>query len=395
MATSESQWGAPCNETGLSAPQDWYCGEVAKEEYNSVTLLARSASALILLSSAIVQAQQPAASQPTTEAQAPTRDTSYIDAQGTAHITRIVPVPKTISPEAQRSMSRQAPDQGPPESLAERRRHTDAYTAGARVAWSRVCPNQLVEDKIAGVPVRIVTPEGLPEANRDKVLLNLHGGGFNSDSGSYTESIPIASYSKIKVVAVLYRLAPEHPFPAAVDDSVAVYKELLKTHRADHMVIYGTSAGAILTAQVAARLKQLGLPLPAALGIFSGLGDFSRSGDSEAMYGLRGLTGHLDPPEPTPHDPEYAVSTNPRDPVLSPIFSDLHGLPPTLFITSGRDLLLSGTIDLHRAYYKAGVDARLVVYDALPHAFWYDPTLPEAIEANHIMADFFVQQLSK
>jgi acetyl esterase/lipase len=345
---------------------------------------------------AIVQAQQPAAApQPTTSAQAPTLDTSYIDAQGTAHVTRIVPVPKTISAEAQRSLSRQMPDQGPPQSLADRRKGTDAYTARARVEWSRLCPNQLVEDRIAGVPVRIVTPEGLPEANRDKVLLNLHGGGFNSDSGSYTESIPIAAYSRMKVVAVLYRLAPEHPFPAAVDDSVAVYKELLKTYKPGHVVIYGTSAGAILTAEVAARLKQLGLPLPAALGIFSGLGDFSRDGDSLALYGLRGLSGHLDPPGPGPHDSEYVVATDPRDPVLSPIFSDPRGLPPTLFVTSGRDLLLSGTVNLHRAYFNAGVDARLVVFDALPHAFWYDSTLPEAIEANHIMADFFVQQLGK
>jgi acetyl esterase/lipase len=81
--------------------------------------------------------------------------------------------------------------------------------ARARVAWTQVCPNQIVEDKIAGVPVHIVTPDGMPDANKDKVLLNLHGGGFNSDSGSYTESIPIASYTKVKVVAVLYRLAPE------------------------------------------------------------------------------------------------------------------------------------------------------------------------------------------
>ena len=351
---------------------------------------------LLLLAPAIVQAQQPAAApQPTTPAQAPTLDTSYIDAQGTAHVTRIVPVPETISAEAQRSLRRQMPDQGPPQSLADRRNGTDAYTARARVEWSRLCPNQLVEDRIAGVPVRIVTPEGLPEANRDKVLLNLHGGGFNSDSGSYTESIPIAAYSRIKVVAVLYRLAPEHPFPAAVDDSVAVYKELLKTYKPGHVVIYGTSAGAILTAEVAARLKQLGLPLPAALGIFSGLGDFSRDGDSQALYGLRGLSGHLDPPGPGPHDPEYVVATDPRDPVLSPIFSDPRGLPPTLFVTSGRDLLLSGTVNLHRAYFNAGVDARLVVFDALPHAFWYDSTLPEAIEANHMMADFFIQQLRK
>ncbi len=344
----------------------------------------------MLLASAIVEAQQP-----TTADQAPTRDTSYIDAQGTAHVTRVVPVPKTISTEAQRRLSRSEPDQGPPQSLADRRKGTDAYTARARVEWSKLCPNLLVEEKIAGVPVRIVTPEGLTEANRDKVLLNLHGGGFNSDSGSYTESIPIAGYSKIKVVAVLYRLAPEHAFPAAVDDSVAVYKELLKTYQPGHIVIYGTSAGAVLTAQVAARLKQLGLPLPAALGIFSGLGDFARHGDSEAIYSLRGFSGHLDPPEPETRDREYLAGTDPRDPVLSPIFGDLHGLPPTLFITSGRDLLLSGTVNLHRAYLNAQVDARLVVFDALPHAFWYDSTLPEAIEANHMMADFFVQQLRK
>src|SRR3982751_94765 len=132
----------------------------------------------LLLGCGIVQAQQSAVSpKPTTAGEAPTRDTSYIDAQGTAHVTRVVPVPKTISPEAQRRLSRPEPDQGPPQSLAERRQSTDAYTARARLEWSRLCPNQLVEDKIAGIPVRIVTPEGLPDANRDKVLLNVHGGG--------------------------------------------------------------------------------------------------------------------------------------------------------------------------------------------------------------------------
>lgn len=331
----------------------------------------------------------------TTAADAPNRDTSYIDSNGTAHVTRVVPVPQTISPEAQKSLSRQEPDQGPPQPLEQRRKMTDAYTASARGEWTKICPNTIDEQKMAGVPVRIVTPEGMPAANRDKVLLNLHGGGFNSDSGSYTESIPIASYTKMKVVAVLYRLSPEVKFPAAVDDSIAVYKELLKAYKPKHIVIYGTSAGAILTAEVVAKIKQLGLPMPAALGIFSGMGDFARSGDSIAMYALRGLSGHLDPPEPGAHDPYYVGETDAKDPVLSPIYGDLHGLPPTLFVTSGRDLLLSGTVNLHRAYLLAGVDARLVVYDALPHAFWYDPKLPEAIEANRIMADYFVKQLGK
>jgi monoterpene epsilon-lactone hydrolase len=140
--------------------------------FNSMKLVTRSASLALLLVSPIVEAQQPAAAPlPTTAAQAPTRDTSYIDAQGTAHITRVVPVPKTISTEAQRSLSQPGPDQGPPQSLADDRKGTDAYTASARVEWSRLCPNQIVEEKIAGVPVRIVTPEGLPEANRDRVLV--------------------------------------------------------------------------------------------------------------------------------------------------------------------------------------------------------------------------------
>ncbi|HKD59834.1 MAG TPA: alpha/beta hydrolase [Terracidiphilus sp.] len=356
--------------------------------------VSRAFALALLLSSSLVVAQQTTPA-PTTAAEAPNRDTSYVDANGTAYVTRVVPVPQTISTEAQKSLSRQEPDQGQPQPLEDRRKHTDEYTARARAEWTKLCPNTIVEDKIAGVPVRIVTPENLPAKNNDKVLLNLHGGGFNSDSGSYTESIPIASYSGVKVVAVLYRLSPEVKFPAAVDDSIAVYKELLKTYKPEHIVIYGTSAGAILTAEVAARIKQLSLPMPAALGIFSGMGDFGRAGDSIAMNTLRGLSGHLDPPESGPHDPYYTGSTDAKDPVLSPIYSDLHGMPPTLFVTSGRDLLLSGTANLHRAYLNAGVDARLVVYDALPHAFWYDPRLPEALEANHIMAGFFMKHLGK
>lgn len=353
-----------------------------------------AACCAVALMAAMASAQQ-ATPKPTTAAEAPNSDTSYIDAQGTAHVTRVVPVPSDLSPQAQKFISRAIPDQGPPEPLAVRRSRTDAWAVRAAAEWSKLCPNNLVNETMAGVPVRVITPEGMPESNRDKVLLNLHGGGFNSDSGSYTETIPIAGYTKIKVVAVLYRLAPEHLFPAAVDDSIAVYKELLKSYKPDHIVIYGTSAGAILTAEVAAKIKQLGLPMPAALGIFSGMGDFARPGDSQSLFTLTGLSGHLNTPDGKPHDPFYVGRTDPKDPVLSPIYSDLHGLPPTLFVTSTRDMLLSGTVNLARAYMNAGVDTRLVVYDGLPHAFWYGSTLPEAIEANHTMAKFFVTELAK
>ena len=352
----------------------------------------RAAAVAILLATASLAAQQPL---PTTASQASNSDTSYIDAQGTAHVTRVVPVPATISPEAQQWLGQAAPDQAPPESLAERRARMDAYTEQAREAWTKLCPNQVIEGKIAGVPVRIVTPPEIPPDHRDMVFINLHGGSFNADSGSYSESIPIASYAKVKVVAVLYRLAPENPFPAGVDDAIAVYKELLQTYKPSHIVIYGTSAGAILTGEVAVKLKQSGLPMPAALGIFSGIGDFARAGDSASIYTLRGLAGHLDPPVPGPHDPYYIGNADPKDPVLSPIYADLHGMPPTLFVTAERDALLSGTVNLHRAFLRAGVDARLVVFDALPHAFWYNAQLPESIEASHIMADFLLAQVSR
>lgn len=345
----------------------------------------------LLIAAPLAFAQQPA---PTTAAQAPNRDTSYIDAQGTAHVTRVVPVPRTVSPEAQKFLARQVPDQAPPQSVAERRAGLDRGEARHRVEWSRICPNHIENSTIAGVPVRLVTPDDLDPANRDKVLLNLHGGGFNADSGSYSETIPIAGFTKMKVVAVLYRLAPEHPFPAAVDDAVAVYKALLKTYKPNHIVIYGTSAGAMLTGEVAVELKKLGLPLPAALGIFSATGDFARAGDTEALFSVSGLAGHLDPPAKV-HDSYYVGNTDPRNPVLSPVYADLHGMPPTLFVSSTRDMLLSGTSNLDRAFLRAGDQTQLVVFDAFPHAFWYNPGLPEAIEANHIMANFFVKELGR
>jgi monoterpene epsilon-lactone hydrolase len=348
-------------------------------------------ASLLIFGTAAAFAQQPA-TQGTTAAQAPNTDTSYIDADGTAHITRVIPLPPDLSPEAKKSLARQVSDAPHPSALEERRHGTDVWQNHAGDVSAQLYPVNRSESTLAGVPVRIVTP--VSGMDPDHVLLNIHGGGFNSDSGSWTESIPIANLTQMKVVAVLYRLAPEHPFPAGLDDVIAVYQELLKTYKPAHIAVYGTSAGAILTGEVAVKLRQLSLPLPGALGIFSGMGDFSRSGDSWAMYALNGLSGHLDPPKPSVTDHDYSGSTDPRDPVLSPLFADLHNMPPTLFITSGRDILLSGTSILHRAFLRAGNDnAQLVVFEGLPHAFWNDPNLPESKEADGIMAHFFTKNL--
>jgi acetyl esterase/lipase len=91
----------------------------------------------------------------------------------------------------------------------------------------------------------------------------------------------------------------------------------------------------------------------------------------------------------------YVGSADPRNPVLSPIFADLHGMPPTLFMTSTRDMLLSDTTILHRAFLLAGVNAQLVVFEGLNHCFWYNPNLPESREADEIMARFFDSALAR
>jgi acetyl esterase/lipase len=191
-------------------------------------------------------------------------------------------------------------------------------------------------------------------------------------------------------------LAPENPFPAAVDDVVAIYKELLKSYQPRSIGIFGTSAGAILTGEVAVKLKQSGLPLPGALGMFSTLADFSQPSDSQQLFTLNGFSGTIAPQiSDHPHDENYVGKTDPKDPVLSPLFADLHGLPPSLLVTSTRDLLLSNTSIFHRALLRAGVDAQLVVFEALPHAFWYHFQLPETKEALQIMAKFFDDKLGK
>ncbi|MGC9199246.1 MAG: alpha/beta hydrolase [Acidobacteriaceae bacterium] len=323
-------------------------------------------------------------------------DSSTILPDGTAVVRRVVPVPKTISPQAQHWLAKVVPDTETHPTIAQQRQATDRWQAGAGKVSMELYPANLGAATIAGVPVRVVTPLTMTPEKKKFVLINVHGGGFKVDSGSLTETIPMANLTGMKVISVLYRLAPEHTFPAAVDDTIAVYREVLKTYQPKNIGLYGTSAGAILTAEVTAKIKQLGLPMPGATGVFSGTGDLSQGGDSTALFALDGLSGYLAPPKNRLSDlTSYAGKTNLRDPILSPLYSDPSGFPPTLFLSSTRDLLLSGTTILERAYLRAGVDAHLIVFEALPHAFWNNPRLPEAKEADQDMAQFFLKHLGK
>jgi monoterpene epsilon-lactone hydrolase len=204
---------------------------------------------MLAISVLATSAQQPGRK----ENAAPEVNSFSVDQQGTVRITRVVPVPETISPEAQKRL--RLPEKDPSTDFAERRAATDSWQTRAGKKSLTAYPANVGSMTIAGVPVRNVTPLDHSPIHPDWVLLNVHGGGFTSDSGSLTESVPMANIMHVRVVSVLYRLAPEHPFPAAVDDTVAVYRELLKTYKPTHIALYGTSAGAILTAETAVHLN--------------------------------------------------------------------------------------------------------------------------------------------
>lgn len=295
------------------------------------------------------------------------------------------PLPDTVSPEGKAATAAAAaqamPDPLPP--IADIRKFIDAMQGAMGTELQKRYDVRVEASTIAGVPVRIVYPKGVNTLGKGPVLLNLHGGGFAIDSGSLTETIPIAARTGLPVVAVLYRLAPEHPYPAALDDALAVYQALEKDRKANRIAVFGTSAGACLSGQLVAKLQSLGRPMPAALGFLSGSADLSVRGDSESWMPGPGFDWVA----------AYAGTTPMTDPILSPIRGDMSRFPPTLLMTSSRDFLLSPTSIFARALHEKGADARLVMFDGLPHAFWAYMAIPESDQANEIVARFLKEKL--
>ena len=300
------------------------------------------------------------------------------------------PPPETLSPEARAHLAAlMAAGVTQTVDTPQMRAFTEQIQAMIGAEQRKAHDVSVADDVIAGVPVRRIE-RASGEVDRSRVLMNLHGGGFATDSGSLTENIPIAALGGVEVIAVLYRLAPEHPFPAAVDDALAVYRALLDKHDARDIGVYGTSAGAVIGPQLMMRLKAEGLPLPGALGVFSGEPDLVGTADSLHIFATAfeqdALTGAKD---------AYVAGADPRDPLVSPIYGDLAGFPPTLCLASARDILLSGTVNLSRALTDAGVAAELVVYDALPHAFWSVMLAPESDDCFRRMAAFLTRHVGR
>jgi acetyl esterase/lipase len=326
--------------------------------------------------------------------------TSTTDPDGTVHLNNLtVPISGFLSPEAQHELKNRTGfafspmDLTAPTIEAVRASAERFYKPFAERLRSQY-PVNIEPQQLAGVRTEIVTPQGgVSTRNQDRVLINVHGGGFilGWGSGALVESIPIASVGRIKVVTVDYRMAPENHFPAASEDVAAVYRILLKQYRPQNIGIFGCSAGGALTAQAVAWFQKEHLPAPGAIGIF---------GSTAAPRNMAGDSTYIIPPlvnfpnlAKVPYL-TYLTNADTRDPLVAPAASleMLAKFPPSLFVTSTRDPGVSGALYSHARFLKAGVDSQLLVGQGLWHCYIYDD-IPEARDAYDVITKFFDRHL--
>lgn len=248
--------------------------------------------------------------------------------------------------------------------------------------------------EIASIYCELVSCQG---ADTGKVLLYAHGGGFTTGSCITHRELAahISLASRIPVLLVDYRLAPEHPFPAGVEDIVHVYRSLLKRGMSPQCIAFGgDSSGGNLALAAAVLVKRSGNPLPAGLVLLSPWLDLGLTGESmksraeaDKMVTREGLalaTGH------------YLGSSevDPTDPLASPVFADLRGFPPILVHVGDDEVLLSDSERLGERAIQSGVDARVIVWPSMGHVFPADATLQQARQAIRQISEFLIERFS-
>lgn len=284
---------------------------------------------------------------------------------------RTIPWPQSISPAAAAMLkaAQATPARSyPPASDQDGWRRVIAETDAMMVQYfagfdESATPGETLA--IAGVTCHRAAPAG-HDAGDQRVYLDIHGGGLVFGAGEFARlgGVRAAALHKVACVAVDYRMPPDHPYPAALDDCLAVYAQLAAQHGPGNVVVGGSSAGGNLAAALMLRARDAGLPMPAGLVLMTPEVDLTESGDSfEVLLGLDPvLKSRL-----TDSIALYADGAPLDHPYLSPLFGDLSGFPPTLLQTGTRDLFLSNTVRMHRALRDAGVAAELHVFEAMPH----------------------------
>jgi acetyl esterase/lipase len=314
---------------------------------------------------------------------------------------KTLPVPRDVSPEMQRII---AAPRNPSWNVLWRTGEewrAAANTQAAKTVQTLPAMRERLHvttqpGTMGGVRIFTVASDTIPPEHRNKLLLHVHGGCYvfyPGESGT-SEAILMAGLGHFNVVSVDYRMPPEGYFPAALDDAMNVYKEALKTHDPKDIAVFGTSAGGALVLEMMLRAKQMGLPMPGAIAPGTPMADVTKTGDTfytnEMVDNvLVSRSGFCDAATVV-----YAHGHDLKDPLLSPVYGDMHGFPPAILTTGTRDLLLSNTVRVHRKLRQAGIDAQLEVFEGQSHAqYQFDDRAPETKEAFGEITAFFDKHL--
>jgi len=307
---------------------------------------------------------------------------------------RIVPLPAAASDELRASIgalpqpnvseSQNAPMPASDEEWEAHIKQRDALTAFPLASLAKLYSVSIQPKIIEGVKTYVVQPEKTSPKHEGRVFLHLHGGGYAYGGGDNAplEAAIISGRIGMTAISVDYRMPPHHPFPAAVEDSVAVYKSLLGSYPAKSIVIGGTSAGAGLTLATVHKLIDLGVEVPGAIYLGTPWADLTVTGDS--MYTNEGLDRILVSSKGivSALAKLYAGGEELKHPLISPVYGNFDGFPPSLLITGTRDMFLSDTARTHRKLRAAGVPADLHVFEGMSHAgYLVAANSPESMEA--------------
>ena len=333
-----------------------------------------------------------------------------IENDGTVHApAMVVPPSAFLSPEGKAYLAQHLKDMQNPAVIGQKD-GVPIFMQGYLARQKVLFPVDRKDTTIAGVHAFVYTPRaGVDPRNRQRVLIDLHGGGFSGcfPGCAELESMPLAALGRVEVVSLDYREGPKYHFPAASEDVAAVYRQLLKRYPAANIGIYGCSAGGMLTGMSVAWFQKHGLPRPGAVGIFCAGATLVQTGfGGDAAYTAAPLgEARLAPPPASPGGAAsagapplgYMAGTDPNDPLVAPAASPdvLRRFPPTLIITATRGFEMSSAVYTHSQLVKLGVDAELHVWDGMFHGFFYDPDVPESREAYDVMVKFFDRHLGR
>jgi len=316
---------------------------------------------------------------------------------------RSVPVPDTVSPQMQKLIGAPLTPTWNviPKTAEEWKAQVNAgyeATMKSLPALREALGVKVEPITLDGVKAYMVTPSSIPPQNRNRLLVHVHGGCFVSfpgESGT-VEAVYMAGIGGFRVISVDYRMPPDHPYPAALDDAITAWKAATRMASPKNMAIFGSSAGGNLTLAMVLRAKQDKLPLPAAIAPGTPMSDLTNAGDSFETNAMLDNVLVASGANCDKRAALYTASRDPKDPLLSPVYGDLRGFPPAILTTGTRDLLLSSTVRVHRKLRQAGVEAVLQVYEGQSHAHYYrDVSAPETREAFTEIAQFFDKHLAK